>query len=166
MIEIYADGLVLINFIVDYILLCTLKKISGRKKDGKRLFLSALFGGISSLIIFLPSKYFIFQFVLKIASSVLMILIANEFVSKKQFLKELFYFLFLSCIFGGFVFLVYVLFPRKNFLVSPFAIYFHISPVFLIFSFILTYFCVCIFKLFTENAFIKAGNYKVWFLDF
>lgn len=161
MIEIYADGLVLINFIIDYVLLCSLVKIIGRNKNGKRIFISSLFGGLSSLLIFLPPNLLLLQFLLKIVSVMLMILIANRFVSIKQYVKEIFSFLFLNCVFGGFVFLLYVLFPRKNAFVNPLAVYFHISPLFLLFSLAITYVCIFAFKAFTEKALLKSGNYKV-----
>ena len=161
MIEVYADLLFILNFFIDYILISGLYSISGRKKNRARHFFSAFVGGCSSLLVFVFQDSLALQFILKIFGCLLIIFIANKFISPKEFAKEMFIYLFLNIASGGIVFLGYSLFKKPNAFVSPIAIYFDISPLFLMSIIFLSYFAIVCYKKIVENKLIKSGDFKV-----
>ncbi|MEG1994192.1 MAG: sigma-E processing peptidase SpoIIGA, partial [Oscillospiraceae bacterium] len=114
MINIYVDVLIVINFIVDYLLLVCLNKVSGRRSINWRTILSACVGAFSSLVIFFPQLNIISQLLFKLAISFVMVAILNKPISKSQFFKEFGLFYVITMFFGGIVFGIYTIFSPQN----------------------------------------------------
>ena len=57
-ITVYADVLLAVNFLIDYLLLLFCARLSGRRIIRKRLLAGALVGALTSLVIFLPPLSF------------------------------------------------------------------------------------------------------------
>ena len=87
---IYLDLLFLLNFIYDLLLLLTVSVTLKRNTKFKRILLGSFFGAISTFIILIPlNKYLLL--ILKILSSVIMLVITYSFKNIKYFLNNLLY---------------------------------------------------------------------------
>ena len=111
--KIYLDLVILINFCYDLLLLMTIDITLKRHMNIKRLFISALFGGLSLGILFLPFNK-ILLFIIKILVSILMVLIAFKYKNIKYTLMNLLYLYMCSVILGGFLYMLDLEFSYKR----------------------------------------------------
>ena len=75
-ITVYADVLLAVNFLIDYLLLLFCARLSGRRMIRKRLLAGALVGALTSLVIFLPPLSFWPMTLLKAGIAALMVRLA------------------------------------------------------------------------------------------
>ena len=80
-ITVYADVLLAVNFLIDYLLLLFCARLSGRRIIRKRLLAGALVGALTSLVIFLPPLSFWPMTLLKAGIAVLMVRLAYPWLS-------------------------------------------------------------------------------------
>lgn len=111
--KIYLDLIFLLNFCYDLLLLMTIDITLKRYMNIKRLFISALFGGLSLGILFLPFNK-ILLFIIKILVSILMVLIAFKYKNIKYTLMNLLYLYMCSVILGGFLYMLDIEFSYKR----------------------------------------------------
>ena len=111
--KIYLDLIFLLNFCYDLLLLMTIDITLKRHMNIKRLFISALFGGLSLGILFLPFNK-ILLFIIKILVSILMVLIAFKYKNIKYTLMNLLYLYMCSVILGGFLYMLDIEFSYKR----------------------------------------------------
>ena len=88
-------------------------KYTKESENIKRLFISALFGGLSLGILFLPFNK-ILLFIIKISVSILMVLIAFKYKNIKYTLINLLYLYMCSIILGGFLYMLDIEFSYKR----------------------------------------------------
>ncbi|MBE6148063.1 MAG: hypothetical protein E7167_00925 [Firmicutes bacterium] len=100
---IYVDLIFFINFAYDFLLLLTVGIVLKRKVRIYRHLLSALIGGISIFLLFLPWNSFLL-FIIKIITSLVMCLISFKFISVTYTFNNLCYLYMCSIILAGFLY--------------------------------------------------------------
>ncbi len=129
---VYADILVLTNFIVDYFLLKITARAVKRAPKLKRLLAASFAAALSSLAIFLPEQNFFAEMLLRAALCVLICLICFGYISPRRLaVTSLVFFTVTLCFAGGMLALSYVLKPRGA-VIRNSVVYFDISPLYLI----------------------------------
>ena len=126
---IYLDLLFLLNFIYDLLLLLTVSVTLKRNTKFKRILLGSLFGAISTFIILIPlNKYLLL--ILKILTSVIMLIITYSFKNVKYFFNNLLYLYMTSVILAGFLYFLKLEFNNLSYLISlsiaPLILYLYI----------------------------------------
>jgi len=96
---IYADTLFLLNGLVDYLLLLCSARLAGEPLHRLRFVLGAVLGGGYAVALFLPGLEWLYHPACRLASAVLMVLIA--FSGSRRLLRQCMLFFALSCAFGG-----------------------------------------------------------------
>lgn len=127
---IYLDLLFLLNFIYDLLLLLTVSVTLKRNTKFKRILLGSFFGAISTFIILIPiNKYLLL--ILKILSSIIMLIITYSFKNIKYFLNNLLYLYMTSVILAGFLYFLKLEFNNLSYLISlsiaPLILYLYIK---------------------------------------
>ena len=127
---IYIDLLIILNFIYDFLLLMTVSVTLKRNTKLKRLFLGSFFGAISTLIIFLPfNKYFLF--ILKILTSILMLIITYGYKNIQYFFNNIIYLYMTSVILAGFLYYLKLEFSNLSYLLilifAPLILYLYVK---------------------------------------
>ncbi len=100
-ITVYADVLLAVNFLIDYLLLLFCARLSGRRIIRKRLLAGALVGALTSLVIFLPPLSFWPMTLLKAGIAVLMVRLAYPWLSWRVFFRDSFLFFTVSFLLAG-----------------------------------------------------------------
>ncbi len=137
---VYADVLIILNFIVDYFLL---KVTALLTKDGtnlKRLLLAALLGGISSLYIFLPSLFWGIEILVNGVISALLTLVCFGFGNKRTFIRRVLTLFAVTFSYAGAMIGVWYVFKPNGMVINNSVVYFNISPMFLILFSVAGYF--------------------------
>lgn len=159
---IYVDVLVIINIYINYgllLLTCLWRKYTANRL---RLLLSALFGGVYSLIIVIPDISDTVIAVSRIFALAIMVYLAFGFGSKRLFLKFALSFLGINFLFAGVMFMLWYLAAPDNMYFNSGVVYFNIDTLTLV---LLTVGAYCILKiigLFTKN---KAPDNSVYTLE-
>ncbi|KGG80576.1 sigma-E processing peptidase SpoIIGA [Caloranaerobacter azorensis] len=98
---IYAEYLILENFIINFIILYVTKRFTRTETTRLRLILAALIGAIYTLVIFYPKLSFMVNFTMKITISILIIIVAFNPITLKKFIKLIATFYIVSFVFAG-----------------------------------------------------------------
>lgn len=167
--KIYIDLVIIINFCYDLLLLMCVDVTLKRHTKLYRLVLSSLLGTTGIIILIIPGKGSII-FLLKILLSVLMIIVAFGYKSKKYFINNIIYLYMCSVILGGFLYFLNIEFNTDKFSINYVALLF-IAPLILYIyykehiKYINTYkynlmvsICFCNGKTYTCSGFIDTGN--------
>jgi len=143
--KVYIEVILLINFIIDFILLFGVCLILRRQTTLKRLILSSLTGTITMFCMFYNISG-LSLFIIKLFTSILMVIICCKFKNIKYTLKNVFYLYTLSIILGGSIYLISIEVIKKyselnflsntiylNFIIliilSPLIIYVYIKQI-------------------------------------
>lgn len=111
---IYLDVVLLENLCMNYIILFATGYLLKRRLNHIRLILSALLGGIYSILAYMEIVEAYSSFALKIVLSIVMVYVAYYPRHLKQLAKELLFFYLTSFVFGGCAFaLLYVIKPQE-----------------------------------------------------
>lgn len=143
MITIYVDVLICVNFFVNYFILLCVKKFLSLNTKNSRLIISSALASLFSLLIFLPPLPSPLSLLIKIACSVVTVLMIFGFKGKRCFFRQLCVFVFTNVGFCGIILLVSGISVNKITVVNNDWIYLHISPVFFL---IMTLVCYFIFR--------------------
>lgn len=164
---VYADVLIFLNLIVNYLLLCAVLKILNIKAKGIRIIISAFFGGLSSLYIFLPDLNIFTEVFLKIITCTVMVMICFGFKSIKAFIKKCLVLFAVTCAYGGIMFALWLAFNPKGMVINNSVVYFNISPIVLIISSVICYLILGISSKIFERAskFAKKCSITVFALE-
>lgn len=136
---VYADILVVLNFLVDYFLLSAVGWILKRKVKILRYILGALFGGIASLYIFFPVDSLIIDFLFKLIICALSSLVTFGFGDIKKYIKAAMCFFGVTCGYAGSMIAFWHIVRPGGMTVKNSVVYFNISPVVLVFSTVVAY---------------------------
>ena len=129
---VYADILILTNFIVDYFLLAATAKITKQKPPLWRSFSAAFLAALSTLIIFLPQQNPILEAAARFAICLAVCLMAFGYKGiRRLFSVSLVFFAVTFCYAGSMMALWYICKP-PGMAIRNSVVYFDISPVFLI----------------------------------
>lgn len=111
---VYLDIVLIENLCMNYIILFATGYLLKRKMNHIRLILSALIGGIYSILAYMEILKIYSNFILKIILSIVMVYIAYNAKNIKQLAKQLLFFYLTSFVFGGTAFaLLYFIKPQE-----------------------------------------------------
>jgi stage II sporulation protein GA (sporulation sigma-E factor processing peptidase) len=105
----YVDVLVVENFIINLVILNITARFSKIKTTKKKLVLGAFVGALYVVTVFLPSLEMFFTLLMKVAVSVLMVIIAFTPDRFKDFFKAIAIFYIITFAFGGAAFALFYL---------------------------------------------------------
>lgn len=111
--KIYLDLVFLLNFSYDLLLLMTVDITLKRHVKFRKLFIAALLGAVSLVILFIPLNDIVL-FIFKIIISILMLLISFGYKSLKYMADNFIYLYMTSVILGGFLYFLSLEFSYKN----------------------------------------------------
>ena len=150
---VYADILILLNFLVNYFLLLTAKNINSAHTKLYRLILSSALGALFSLYIFLPPINRFYDLLIKLLTCFFMTLIGFGYKSHKKFLKAFFTVFGSTCLYAGIMIAVWHIFKPNGMIINNSVVYFNISPLFLITFTVGFYFLFSIgFRIFSKTS--------------
>lgn len=129
---VYADILVILNMIVDYLLLSVSGAILKNRPSLVRQLAAAAVGGVSSLYIFAPDYGVFVALFYRAAVCCVMVLCAFGLQRTKRFLRGVGVLLLVTCAYGGIMTAFWSFFRPKGMTVANSVVYFNISPAFLI----------------------------------
>ncbi len=98
---IYIDVLFLLNLIINYIILCSTALTANLMISKKRLLLAASLGAIYNVVIFFPTFEIFNLVIIKIAFSIIMLIIAFKYYGLFLYLKSILTYYIISAIYGG-----------------------------------------------------------------
>lgn len=98
---IYADVLLIINFIISYFLLLASSVVSGYTYNRKRIVFSAVFGAVSCLYIFFSFENVLLDLSVKILSLIICASIAFGVTDKKKFIIQTLTYVLLNALLTG-----------------------------------------------------------------
>lgn len=145
---VYADVLILLNLYVTFFILQFTYRISKITVKFSRLFLAALFGGFSSLYIFLTPLGFIVDCLYRFLVSAIVVLISSGFGSVRSFLRKIGLFFVSSFLYAGAMLGIWAVLDVKGIAINGGIVYMNISPVFLIVSTLICYFIISLIRFF------------------
>lgn len=152
---VYADILILTNFVVDYFLISLSCRFLYKKPRLWRLMLSALTGAVFSLYIFLPQNGFAFQILIHILMCAVLCIIAVGFGNIKAFLRSVATLFCVNFAYSGAMIAIWLIFKPYGMVINNSMIYFNISPLFLILFSVLGYFGVLIARRLLKRNFMQ-----------
>src|SRR5574344_28594 len=137
---IYLDLILILNFVIDFMLLLGVSLLLKRKTPLKKILLSSLIGSLSTILLF----YFhsnLLLLIYKVATSMLITLLAFNYETFTYFKENLFWLYILSIILGGSMYLInnQITLSNEGLIFSPNGFKKNILILFFI-SFILIYF--------------------------
>lgn len=141
---VYADVLVILNTYINFALLHLTSLISGISASRLRMLLSALLGGFYSLIILVDDIPTVLSFLLKAAVCALMTAIAFKVDGLRPYIKKTAAFLFVSFLFAGLMFALWIFIRPETMLYNNATVYFHFDTLTLL---IATTVCYCVLRL-------------------
>lgn len=130
--EVYADVLVTVNYVVDLLLLLAVVKIQGAVVSRNRLCLGALVGALSSLSIFLPYIGWWFQGGMKLLLAAGMGAVVFGLNPMSRFWKGFLLLLVMSFVLAGGLLALYWFVAPVGMLYYNGVVYFDLSPLLLV----------------------------------
>lgn len=158
---VYVDILLIVNFIIDYFLICLTAKLSSCDSRLWRRLLSAAVASLFSLYIFLPQSPFIIEVALRAIFSFVISLVAFGKRPIKQLLKISAIFFAVTFMFAGAMIFVWLLFEPNGMAINNSVVYFNVSPLFLIVFSVLGYFIAVLVRFLVERSSPKATSCTV-----
>ncbi len=158
---VYADILILVNFIVDYFLLLLTAKFLQKKSRFWRILLSAMVGGFFSLYIFLPQSNFFAEIIVHILMCAALSLIAFGFENLKTFLRYVAVLFCVNFAYSGAMIAIWLIFKPRGMVINNSVVYFDISPLFLILFSIAGYFLVLLLRKTLKKSFSQSTYCEV-----
>lgn len=150
---VYADILILLNFLTDYFLLSVSARLIHKNPHIGRMLLGSGIGGVASLYIFAPSLGIAAELAFKTAVCLFMTLSVFGFGGFKGFLRNAGILFLVTCVYGGIMTAVWYIFKPNGMTVVNSVVYFNISPTVLIISSVAFYILYIIFSaVFSRSA--------------
>lgn len=143
---VYADILMLVNFIVDYFLLSLTSHFLHKNPKLWRRLLGAAAGGVFSLYIFLPQTNFFFQSTVQLLMCATLCFISFGFGDIKTFLRSAAVLFCVNFAYSGAMIAVWLIFKPYGMVINNSVVYFNISPIFLIAFSVIGYFAVILLR--------------------
>ena len=149
---VYVDILIFTNIFEDFLLLYAVKYILRIKTKYYRLVLGSLAGGIFSLLSLMELS-FINGILLRIATALLLALIAFGYKSRKSFIKAASTLVVITFLVNGAIICFYLALKPDGMMIINDSVYFDISPLLLIILTLVVYIILFLFKkLFRNHA--------------
>lgn len=145
-IAVYADVLVVVNYIVNLLLLVAAGKLLGAVVSRRRLCAAALLGAVGSLVIFLPYLGFWVQLLYKLTLTLGMTAAAFGVRPWKRLAKALFVLFTVSFIFAGLMLALSFLLAPAGMVFYNGVVYFDISALTLLVCTTVAYLLILLFE--------------------
>ena len=158
---IYADVLIFVNFIVDFLLLKLVSRLNKRNSKLWRFITASIAASLFSLYIFLPSQAFIIELLMRLGCSAVTVLICFGFKGIKSFLRNISLFYAVSFIFAGIILFLQSIRPSSKIGVNNGFVYFDISPTLLITLSFIIYIIITVIKRITQKTAEASERYTV-----
>ena len=129
---IYIDVLFCVNFIVDYMILVSVRHFRGLNTPKKRLLAGAFVGGLESLVILMPSMPVYVSWGVNVLETLVMAAAAFLPMCWDRFIKTSVCIFVISFFYCGAMTAILALFSPKNLVVRNSTVYIGISPFMLI----------------------------------
>ncbi len=129
---VYADILIFLNTLINFLLLCLTGRLYNQKLHIFRIVVAALIGGLFSLYLLIPQDVAIIELLVRAVSGAVMVLIAFGVKNAIKTLKLWVIMFAVSFIFAGFMMAVWCIFKPEWLLINNGTVYFDISPLSLI----------------------------------
>lgn len=110
---VYIDGLLFLNFYLDFVLLLTVVVVLKRNVKICRVILGAFIGSLTILVLFLKISS-VELFFIKVYLSFIMCLVCFGYKNLKTFLTEVLMLYIVSILLGGFLYFLNITFSYKN----------------------------------------------------
>ncbi len=136
---IYIDILFCVNFVVDYIILLTVKKFMSLSCKRRRLFLGATVGGISSFVILLPPISSGLSMVISLITACIVVASTFAPIERVSFIKTAAAFFLISFGYCGAMIAVWLLFSPENIIIRNSSVYIAMSPLTLVITTLVCY---------------------------
>jgi len=164
---IYADVLIAVNIIINFLLLMLTAKVCKTGYNLLKIVASCFLGGLFSLYIFLPQSHIAIELAIKSSICLLITFVGFGFCGIKHFIKTTFCFLCCNMLFGGIVLAVWGVFKPNGIIVNNGMVYFDVSPILLISTTIISYFAITLISRFTKNNGNKINlfNIKIFYKE-
>lgn len=143
---VYADILVLVNFVVDYFLLLLSSRFVQKKPRLWRMLTGAAAGGVFSLYIFLPQTNFLLQSLVQILMCIILCLVTFGFGDIKAFFRNTAVLFVVNFAYSGAMIAVWIVFKPYGMVINNSVVYFNVSPIFLILFSVIGYFVVLLLR--------------------
>lgn len=114
---VYIESLLVTNFIINFIILYVVGKITRTKIQKIKLVISALVGAAYTLIVFFPDFHFMGKFIIKFSISILMTVLAYSPEKLQDFLKQIFSFYLVSFMFAGSIIGIFYILNNNPYLI-------------------------------------------------
>lgn len=152
---VYADILMLVNFIVDYFLIMISCRFLHKKPRLWRLLLSSAAGGVFSLYIFLPQTHFLVNFSAQFVMCTVMCLIVFGFENLKSFFRSVVTLVCVNYAYSGSMIALWLIFKPYGMVINNSVVYFNISPIFLIIFSVTGYFVTVFIRKVLKRPFLQ-----------
>ncbi len=157
---VYVDVLIILNTLVNYFILLSIRKITRSHTSRWRIALGSLVGGVSSMLIFLEHLGAVMT-ILKLVTAILMTVITFGMKPLKSLFKKLFWLFAISFVFGGLMFAVYIFFDTDILIYTNGIVYFDIDVTFLVVCSVFSYIVITVITKFTDKKAPKSQEYYV-----
>ena len=158
---IYADVLVALNWLIDYLLLSAVAVALRIPHLPWRRVVSALLGGVYSCVIFLPPLPSWLRIVADTAVAGVMVLTAFSFQKTGQFLKRTAVLFLISALFSGVVTALTQWLAGEWVLIGNGQLYAAISPLHLAIFALISYGALRLYERLTRKHLTSSGEYRV-----
>lgn len=158
---IYADVLFIINVYITYALLMLTALFLGIAPSRGRIFLSALVGGLSSFIIFIPDMSNAFSIIIRFVLCQCFCLAAFSFKGIRQLVRQCAVFLGVNFLFAGLMFAVWYFVSPSAVYYNTGVVYFDIDVLSLVIITAVCYFLIKLFGVFLRMRLPKNILYDV-----
>lgn len=148
---IYLDILIAVNLVIDYLLLSATSHILRLTPKRWRVLLGALFGALSSCLIFLTTVPTFLILVFHFMSACILVKITFPFSKISVFSKQVFVFYVMSALFSGVVSVLWALTKSESFYAYNGVVYFDISPLTLTAFAVVSYAVICLYEYVTRK---------------
>lgn len=136
---IYIDILFCVNFVIDYVILLTVKKFMSLNCKRRRLVAGAAVGGISSFVILLPPISSGLSMAVSFLTACIVVAAAFAPLEKVRFIKTAASFFLISFGYCGAMIAIWLLFSPQNIMIRNSSVYIAMSPITLIITTLVCY---------------------------
>jgi len=158
---IYADVLLFLNWVIDYLLLCGCARVLMLSASRKRLLLGAGVGALSSLLILLPPMGTWLSLLCKLLTASVTVPVAFRLRSWRQFCKAVVTLFILSALFAGVCNGLYLLIDPPAVLMQSGIVYVSVPPLLLLALTTASYGVLCVYDRFTRRRMLKGNAFKM-----
>ncbi len=136
---IYLDVLFCVNFVIDYMILLTLRSFLSLSSRMRRMLLGAAAGGLSSFVILLPPMPSGVSLILNVGIAFVLIGITFAPLPKKHYFKAAAGFFLISFCYCGGMLAICLLFAPSAVMIRNGSVYIAVSPIWLVITTVVCY---------------------------